>query len=513
MELQTLYLSQSTIQLLLSFTVILFVTNLILKRSSKRVSNLPPGPWKLPIIGNLHHLMGSKPPHHRLRELAQKYGPVMHLQLGELRHVVISSAEAAKEVLKTHDAPLASRPFILAANIFYYGGKGISFTPYGEYWKLMRKIATAELLSNKRVLSYRSIREEELSANLVRRIADSSTNQQTPTTINFAEVLFPAMNRVIARSAFGVVRDNTKSFMGLVSGGSDLLSGLDLSDLYPSVKFLPALTGFRAKVTRLHHQADALIKEIVDEHKGKEKEAAADDLVDVLLDLQENCTDDMESSLTDDHIKAVITELFLAASGTLSATMEWTMSELMKNPRVLQKAQEEVRGAIGGKGKVEEHGLDDLKYMNAVIKEALRMHPAGPLLVPRESIEDVVISGYMVPTGTKVMVNVWAIGRDPSYWADPDTFYPERFLDCSMDFKGRDFEFIPFGAGRRMCSGMYFGMAIVQLALANLLYHFDWKLPDGMKPEELDMSERFGITLRRNSPLCLIPVAYNNSVS
>ncbi|CAI0413872.1 unnamed protein product [Linum tenue] len=380
--------------------------------------------------------MGSKPPHHRLRELAQKYGPVMHLQLGELRHVVISSAEAAKEVLKTHDAPLASRPFILAANIFYYGGKGISFTPYGEYWKLMRKIATAELLSNKRVLSYRSIREEELSANLVRRIADSSTNQQTPTTINFAEVLFPAMNRVIARSAFGV--------------------------------------------------------------------AAADDLVDVLLDLQENCTDDMESSLTDDHIKAVITELFLAASGTLSATMEWTMSELMKNPRVLQKAQEEVRGAIGGKGKVEEHGLDDLKYMNAVIKEAL---------IPRESIEDVVISGYMVPTGTKVMVNVWAIGRDPSYWADPDTFYPERFLDCSMDFKGRDFEFIPFGAGRRMCSGMYFGMAIVQLALANLLYHFDWKLPDGMKPEELDMSERFGITLRRNSPLCLIPVAYNNSVS
>ncbi|CAI0413543.1 unnamed protein product [Linum tenue] len=379
--------------------------------------------------------MGPKPPHHRLRELAQKYGPVMHLQLGELRHVVISSAEAAKEVLKTHDAPLASRPFILAANIFYYGGKGISFTPYGEYWKLMRKIATAELLSNKRVLSYRSIREEELSANLVCRIADSSTNQQTP-TINFAEVLFPAMNRVIARSAFGV--------------------------------------------------------------------AAADDLVDVLLDLQENCTDDMESSLTDDHIKAVITELFLAASGTLSATMEWTMSELMKNPGVLQKAQEEVRGAIGKKGKVEEQGLDDLKYMNAVIKEAL---------IPRESIEDVVISGYMVPTGTKVMVNVWAIGRDPSYWADPDTFYPERFLDCSMDFKGRDFEFIPFGAGRRMCSGMYFGTAIVQLALANLLYHFDWKLPDGMKPEELDMSERFGITLRRNSPLCLIPVAYNNSVS
>ncbi|CAI0413546.1 unnamed protein product [Linum tenue] len=424
--------------------------------------------------------MGPKPPHHRLRELAQKYGPVMHLQLGELRHVVISSAEAAKEVLKTHDAPLASSQHLLLRR-------------KGHLIHSLRRVLEADAEDRHR----------------------GAPQQQ-------ARPLLP-LHQGRRGSAFGVVRDNTKSFMGLVSGGSDLLSGLDLSDLYPSVKFLPALTGFRAKVTRLHHQADALIKEIVDEHKaarraaaaagGKEKEAAADDLVDVLLDLQENCTDDMESSLTDDHIKAVITELFLAASGTLSATMEWTMSELMKNPGVLQKAQEEVRGAIGKKGKVEEQGLDDLKYMNAVIKEALRMHPAGPLLVPRESIEDVVISGYMVPTGTKVMVNVWAIGRDPSYWADPDTFYPERFLDCSMDFKGRDFEFIPFGAGRRMCSGMYFGTAIVQLALANLLYHFDWKLPDGMKPEELDMSERFGITLRRNSPLCLIPVAYNNSVS
>ncbi|CAN0921600.1 Cytochrome P450 71D8 [Linum grandiflorum] len=507
---------QAAIQLVVSFTVIVVVTNLILKRRSKRASNLPPGPWKLPIIGNLHQLMVPKPPHQRLRELAKKYGPVMHLQLGEAGHVVVSSAEAAKEVLKTHDAAIASRPFILAANIIYNGGKGISFTPYGDYWKLMRKVATSELLSNTRVLSYRSIREEELSHNLVARLTNS-------TTIDFAEVLFPAMNRVIARCAFGVVRENTKTFMDNVSSGSDFLSGFNLTDLYPSLKFLPAVTGIRAKVTRLHRQVDALIQEIVNEHKaarkiaaGKNRQQEADDLIDVLLNLLENCTDvQLESSLTDEHIKAVISELFLAASGTLAVTMEWTMSELMKNPRVLQKAQEEIRQMMsaGKKKVIEEQGLDDLKYMNAVIKEALRLHPAGPLLVPRESIEDVVIDGYMIPTGTRVMINVWAIGRDPSYWDDPETFYPERFLDCTTDFKGRDFEFIPFGAGRRMCSGMAFGVAIVQLALANLLYHFDWKLPGGMKSEDLDMSERFGITLRRKTPLCLIPVAYNSSVA
>ncbi|CAL1392747.1 unnamed protein product [Linum trigynum] len=483
-------------------------------KTSPPPHNLPPGPWKLPIIGNLHQLEGPVPTHRRLRDMAKDHGPVMRLQLGELPHVIVSSAAAAKDVLKTHDAALASRPYLLAADILFYGRKGITFTPSGEYWRRMRKICTAELLSTRRVLSYRTIREDELSGNLVQRISASAGR-----VVNLGETLFWASNRVIARSAFGVVKENAESFMDVVNSISDQLGGLAVSDLYPSVKFLPALTGFRAELTRLHREADGLLEEIINEHKEKRRQLnkgeysreqvdSTENLVDVLLDLQENCTD-VESPLTIENIKAVATELLLAGSGTSPVTIEWTMSEIMSNPRVLAKVQEEVRRAFCGKGKVSEEGLDDLVYLDAVIKEALRLHPDGPLLAPRESQEDVVVGGYLVPARTKVMVNVWAIGRDESSWDDADTFYPERFLDCAVDYKGKDFEFLPFGAGRRMCAGISFGMGIVKLGLANLLYHFDWELPAGMKSSDLDMTERFGLTLRRNCPLCLIPIAYN----
>ncbi|CAL1386255.1 unnamed protein product [Linum trigynum] len=490
------------------------------KKSSPSAYNLPPGPWKLPIIGNLHQLAGPVPTHRRLRDLAKKHGPVMRLQLGELPHVIVSSAEAAKDVLKTHDAALASRPYLLAADILFYGRKGITFTPYGDYWRQMRKICTAELLSTKRVLSYRSIREDELSGNLVHRISAAAA-EGCGRVVNLGETLFWASNRVIARAAFGVVKENAESFMDVVNSISDLLGGLAVSDLYPSIKFLPAVTGFRAELTRLHREADGLLEEIINEHVDKRRElkkkgdscvqaASTENLVDVLLGLHENCTD-VDSPLTIQNIKAVATELLLAGSGTSPVTIEWTMSEIMNNPRVLKKVQEEVRRAFRGKGKVSEEGLDDLVYLDAVIKEALRLHPDGPLLAPRESQEDVVVGGYLVPAGTKVMVNVWAIGRDKSYWNDAETFYPERFLNCAVDYKGMDFEFLPFGAGRRMCAGISFGMGIVKLGLANVLYHFDWKLPAEMKPSDLDMTERFGLTLRRNCPLCLVPVAYNSA--
>ncbi|CAI0440875.1 unnamed protein product [Linum tenue] len=503
-------LPELCIPFLLAVTVILLATSwFISKKQSKprTASNrLPPGPWKLPIIGNLHQLIiSSEPAHRRLRELSRKYGPVMQLQLGELHHVVVSSAEAARDVLKTHDAALASRPYVLAADVIFYGQKGIAFTPYGAYWRQMRKICATELLSTKRVLSYRSIREEELSGHMVRRVSSSST---AAAAVDLSEVVFRAAVRVIARSAFGVVGENIESFMGEVNRISDLFGGLTVSDLYPSVKFLPALTGYGAKIRRQHRKADVLLEEIINEHVAKRRrEHKGDNILDVLLDLQESAT--TECPLTSENIKAIASDLLLGASGTSTITIEWTMAELMRNPRVMKKVQEEIRQAFRGGGRVDEARIEELKYTNAVIKEALRMHPDGPLLGPRESQVDVVVDGYLVPARTKVIVNAWAIGRDPQFWDDAETFHPERFLDCSVDYRGTDFQFVPFGAGRRMCPGLAFGMATVKLGLTNLLYHFDWKLPDGMKPEELDMTETFGLTLRRKNPLCLIPVAYN----
>lgn len=187
------------------------------------------------------------------------------------------------------------------------------------------------------------------------------------------------------------------------------------------------------------------------------------------------------------------------------------MSELIKNPRVMKKAQDEVRRVYAEKGHVNEANLHELKYLKSIIKETLRLHPPVPLLLPRECSEKCEIDGYEIARKSKVIVNVWAIGRDSKFWEEAERFYPERFIESSRDFRGNDFEFIPFGAGKRMCPGVTFGVAGVEVILANLIFHFDWKMPNGVKPEELDMTESFGLSLRRKNDLELIPLKYNSS--
>jgi cytochrome P450 len=195
----------------------------------------------------------------------------------------------------------------------------------------------------------------------------------------------------------------------------------------------------------------------------------------------------------------------MASSETSSTVMHWAMAELMRNPRVMRRAQDELRRVLDGKNQVVEESLGGLRYLDLVIKEALRLHPPGPLLLPRECRRPCQVLGFDVPAGAMVLVNAWAIGRDPAYWERPEEFLPERFVGGTVDFKGMDFEFIPFGAGRRMCPGMAFGLANMELVLASLLYHFDWELPHGMEPGELDMTELFGISTRRRSDLLLVP--------
>ncbi|THG21060.1 hypothetical protein TEA_020545 [Camellia sinensis var. sinensis] len=187
------------------------------------------------------------------------------------------------------------------------------------------------------------------------------------------------------------------------------------------------------------------------------------------------------------------------------------MSEMQKNPEVMKRAQAEVRHVFDGKKNVDETCIHELKYLNSVIKETLRLHPSAPLLLPRESNEQCTINGYKIPVKTKIIVNAWAIGRDPRYWNKAEKFEPERFLNSTLDFKGTCFEYIPFGAGRRICPGIAFAIPNIELPLAQLLYHFDWKLPGGMKPEELDMTEVFALTVRRKNDLHLIPIPYETT--
>ncbi|KAI7724925.1 hypothetical protein M8C21_012703 [Ambrosia artemisiifolia] len=201
--------------------------------------------------------------------------------------------------------------------------------------------------------------------------------------------------------------------------------------------------------------------------------------------------------------------MIVAGTDSSSVTIEWALSELIKTPRVMKKAQAELRQALKGNTMIEESDIQNLNYLKLVIQETLRLHPPLPFLLPRECSETCDIEGYHIPLHTKVIINVWKIGRDPDYWDDPESFIPERFNGSSYDINKIDFGNLPFGAGRRMCPGVSLGMANVELPLAMLLYHFDWNLPNGATSKDLDMNESFGATVTRKNHLLLVPRPYN----
>jgi cytochrome P450 len=442
----------------------------------------------------------------------------MHLKLGEVSTVVVSSPEIAKEVMKTHDISFASRPQIMATRIMSYNSTNLAFAPYGEYWRQLRKICLQELLSTSHVQSYQPIREEETS-NLIKWIALKAASGSA---INLTEKVFSTTYNITSRAAFGKKCKQQDKFILALQEALEVSGGFDIADVFPSVSFLHLISGTRTKLERLHQEVDRIMDIIINEHKedkarqesslsngGGDEDKIEEDLVHGLLKFHDR--GDHNFSLTTDNIKAVILDIFGAGSETSSTTVDWAMSEMIKNPRVMKKAQDEVREVFNRRGSIDEIGLNEMEYLKLVIKEILRLHTPAPLLLPRECRESCEINGYGIPLKTKVLVNAWAIGRDSRYWSEPESFNPERFIDSSVDFKGTNFEYIPFGAGRRICPGMSFGLINVELPLALLLYHFDWKLPNGMKHEDLDMTESFSITVRRKCHLHVIPIAYHPS--
>ncbi|KAF4396059.1 hypothetical protein G4B88_020696 [Cannabis sativa] len=415
--------------------------------------------------------------------------------------IVISSPEYAKQVMRVHDVNFASRPSILFSKIMLYDGADLAFAPYGEHWRQVRKIFMQELLSTTRVQSFKYIREEEMF-NFI-----DSISSNVGGVINLSERLNMMMYNIISRAACGRTRIHNQEFVPVLKEAIEVSLGFELADLFPSFKLFYHMSPSKPKLERLRERVARIFEEIIHEHKEqKPKERSDEDLVDVLLKFHDN--DDLGFSLTSENIYAIIFEIFAAGIETSATSVEWAMSELMKNPKIMKRAQDEVREVFHRKGLENERALDEMKYLNSVIKESMRLHPTLPLLLPRQNKEKCEINGYEIPAKTNTIVNAWVIGRDPTYWPEPEIFKPERFLDDSnfIDSKlGNNFEYLPFGGGRRICVGMSFGLLSVELSLALLLYHFDWMLPNGMKNEDLDMTESFGASLQRKNVLQVIP--------
>ncbi|GJN23368.1 hypothetical protein PR202_gb11012 [Eleusine coracana subsp. coracana] len=433
------YLYQS---LLLSVLAVALLQ--LVKQALRPRSRLPPGPWKLPVIGSMHHLVNVLP-HRALMDLARVHGPLMMLRLGQTPLVVASSKETARAVLKTHDTNFATRPKLLAGEIVGYEWADILFSPSGDYWRKLRQLCAAEILSPKRVLSFRHIREDEVKLRV-----DEVRAAGASTPVNLTVILS---------------------------------SGFCIPDLFPPwTTVLAMVTGMKRSLHDIHNTVDSILQEIIDERKAirddKIRSGATDNvdenLVDVLIALQEK--GGFGFDLNNSRIKAIILDMFAGGTGTSASAMEWAMSELMRNPEVMKKLQGQIREAFKGKAVVTEGDLQasNLRYLKLVIKEALRLHPPAPLLVPRESVEACELEGYTIPAKSRVIVNAFAIGRDPKYWDDAEEFKPERFEEGGVDFNGGSYEFLPFGSGRRMCPGFNYGLASMELALVGMLYHFDW---------------------------------------
>ncbi|XP_059299821.1 6,7,8-trihydroxycoumarin synthase-like [Lycium ferocissimum] len=479
---------------------------LLHKTKISRNTILPPGPLGLPLIGNLHQYDGLTP-HLYYWKLSKKYGKIFLLKLGSTQMVVVSSAKLAKEVMKKQDLAFCSRPSTLSLQKLSYNGHDIGFAPYNDYWREMRKVFVIHLFSLKKVRSFSPIREDEVSR-MIKKIAQQATTSQIT---NLSNTVITLTSTIICRIAFGIRYDEAahekRRFDEILTEAEAMLASFFVSDFFPSLSWIDKLTGLTDRLDKNFKDLDEFYEELIEQHLNPNRPKSMDgDILDLLLQLKKEKS--TQVVLTLDDIKALDMNVIVAGSDTSAATVVWAMTALMKNPKAMKKVQAEIRKLVGKKGIVNEDDIQNMPYLKAVIKETLRLYPPTPLLLPRQSIEKSTLEGYEIQPGTIIHVNSWAIARDPEIWENPEEFVPERFLNNKIDFKGQDFDLIPFGAGRRGCPGITLGVAIVELALSNLLFAFDWELPCGMKKEEIDTNVKPGIVMHKKIDLFLIAKNY-----
>ncbi|KAK2639170.1 hypothetical protein Ddye_026965 [Dipteronia dyeriana] len=482
-------------------TLLFFLLQAFRLKRNAQTKPLPPGPRGFPIFGSLHLL--GKYPHKDLQKLGEKYGSIMHLRLGLIPTIVVSSPQAAELFLKTHDHVFASRPSFEAVKHMNYDQKDLIFAPYGSYWRTLRKMCTSELLSNHKIDSFKSMRKEELCL-LIDYIKDNQEAGVVAVDLSdkVTSLLVDMSCRMVFGKKYGDEYFDERGFKAVIQEGMKLVGTPNLGDYIPQIASLD-LHRVTKKMKAVAKAFDVFFEKIIDEHVRSTEENKNKDFVDVMLGFMG--AEATEYRLERDTVKAILLDLIVAAIDPTATTIEWALSELIKRPRIMKKLQKELVSVVGLDRMVEESDLDNLEYLDMVIKENFRFRPVSPLLVPHESVQDCTVNGFRIPNKSRIMINVWAIGRDASIWSDPDEFLPERFVGSNIEPRGRDFELLPFGSGRRACAGMQLGLTVVRLVLAQLVHCFDWELPDGILPSELDMTEEFGQVIFRAKHLLALP--------
>ncbi|CAL1371332.1 unnamed protein product [Linum trigynum] len=485
--------------LLLLLPILSFLLlSLFLLRNRRPSVQLPPGPKPWPILGNFLHVRSM--PHVAFSQLSQAHGPLISLRLGTQTVVIGSSPEAASEILKTHDHDLSGRsvPHVSFARDPALNRDSIAWSTHcTDHWRSLRSMVRAELFTSKAVDQQSGIRENQ-AREMARFLNRRQGEEVRIRDVAFAYTFNGLASTYVSRDLVQLEGGGSERMSGIVREMMELYAAPNISDLYPSLCRLDLL-GMRKRTKR----CVAKMKELWDPLISGRREAKQNggghcpdrDFLDAMLD----------SGFSDKAISYTFVELLAAVSDSTSSSMEWVLAELLNNPETMAAARREFDDKFPRGHVIKESDLADLPYLCACVKETLRLHPPAPLLLPRRAAKDCHVMGYTVPQGAHVFVNVWAIGRDPRYWEDALSFKPERFMVGDVDFKGSHFEYLPFGSGRRICTGLPMAVRKVQLAVATLIHGFDWALPAGMAAEDLEMDERYGVTLMKLNPLVVIP--------
>ncbi|XP_027169398.1 probable (S)-N-methylcoclaurine 3'-hydroxylase isozyme 2 [Coffea eugenioides] len=480
------------------FISLLCLSPILLFLFAQRKARLPPGPFAWPVVGNIFGHDWRKA-HLVLTKLAESYGPLMSLRLGARLVVVASSPEAAREILKTHDRDLSGRYIPQIANIVPEVHTSVIAvaTECNDNWRFLRGSTHTGLFSAKALESYSQIRLEKAMEML------DFLGSKDGEVVNIADILFATNANIIANAMVSqdiiVSWKNVGELKGSIRKVFDCLNP-GIVDLYPAIGALDFWSERKAEVYK--QITRAMWGDIVSRRRGGRRQDVAfsnRDFLDILI----------ESSFNDNQIYYFLTEL-LGSCVSVSTVTEWAMAELIRNEEAFSKLREEIMTIDVEGTALSEKRLSSLPYLQAFIKETLRLHPPDPFLVPRCAVQTCSVMNYQVPKNSLLLVNAYAIGRDERTWEDPQIFKPERFLSTNFDVKGSHCELLPFGGGRRMCLGYPLALKLIQLLLASLVYGFDWFLPQGLDPAKLDMNKQFvGITLRREKPLSLIPKIRN----
>ncbi|KDO57490.1 hypothetical protein CISIN_1g048482mg, partial [Citrus sinensis] len=387
------------------------------------------------------------------------------------------------EMFKTHDIVISNRPKTTPANILLYECQGIGFSNYGEYWRQVRKICVLQLLSVRRVQSFQHVRDGEVSS-LITKIRLSCFNKGSP--LNLLEML------LIASKEENTGQSN--KFGELLRRLEEQFAAFCVGDTFLFLGCLDVLSGLIGRLNATARAIDALLDRVIEEHTNRASSGSDDDddqsnkkdFVDILLQLRKDGM--LGAELSQDNLKAVILDMFVAGTDTTATTLEWAMAELVKNPTSMKRAREEVRSVAKGKLNIDMKDIEKMDYLKCV---SVRWRD------------------YNILAKTRVIVNAWAIQRDPQGWDRPEDFLSDKFLNSLVDCKSQDFEFISFGAGRRGYLGTSFALVEVEYVIANLLYWFDWNLPLGKVEENLNMFEVNGLVVHKKLPLHPVPTLYS----